>query len=895
MDPHKKDLIRKTIGLVVGAFALFTLVACISYIFNWKADQSVLGDPQGMDKAASISNAAGKLGARWASLLVGGWFGVGAFALVVTLGAIACRLFFKQWHFSVFKAVLLSLAASLVISWIGSYIGVLMGNQTALGGGYGGECGTLVVTETINKIGTFMTGLVILIITVLWFVLASARFGRWFESLGEVKPKEPGTEEGEGDVALAPGLSLQGGEFPGDEGGSALEAENPDDTSSTADDAPSDSKRESGKASFGQKMKSFFLFLIGKDDDDDEDEEGDDTNEEGEDEGKGKDPLGNLPSGEGWDLPIEGDEDSEEVKPAAAPGQRPQVAAFSGDASTEIKVLSDGPVRRDPADPSSGVNPGRLEVQEGPALDTTIQEELTPFDVKDELREYEFPPLDLLGEHKENQHVVPEDELKRNNLRIRNALKTYKIEVDNVRAVMGPTVALYKVYPAPGVKIAAIKALQDDIAMALKATGVRVVTLNDSVGIEVPNDRPSMVPLRATINDENFRSSKAELPVAIGYATKSQSVKVFDLADAPHLLVAGATKQGKSVGLNVLISSLLYSKHPSELKFVFVDPKMVEFTAYSRLLKHYLAVLPSSGNEDEERENAIAKSPQQAEAVLKSLCIEMDERYKLLSKALVNKITLYNQKWKDRHLLPTEGHKFMPYLVVVVDEFADLTMASGDNKQTARSISNSIIRLAQKGRAAGIHVVLATQRPSVDVITGLIKSNFPTRIAFRTFSMTDSRTILDSPGAEKLIGNGDMIYYAGVNVERAQCAFISNDEINAVTKHIEGQVGYRKSYNTPYYLPAPEPDQVEDGSAMLDAHSLDERFEEAARLVVQSQRGSTSDLQRRLGMGYAKAGRVMDQLEQAGIVGPQEGSKPRQVLVDDLDELESILSALRSA
>ena len=516
--------------------------------------------------------------------------------------------------------------------------------------------------------------------------------------------------------------------------------------------------------------------------------------------------------------------------------------------------------------------------------------------IRDELKNYRFPPLEILDEYENSRQEVSSEELKRNNFRIRAALKTYKIDVDNVKAVVGPTVTLYKVYPAPGVKISAIRALQDDIAMALHAKGVRVVTLADSVGIEVANDNPSIVPLRAMLNDNSFRDSKAELPVAIGF-TITQKVKVFDLADAPHLLVAGATKQGKSVGLNVLISSLLYSKHPSELKLVFIDPKMVEFSAYARLLKHYLAVLPTSGSEQDEYNNAIAKTAQQAEQLLKSLCIEMDERYTLLSKALVNNVKLYNEKYKDRHLLPTEGHKYLPYIVVVVDEYADLTMsvgASGDSKAMARSISTSIIRLAQKGRAAGIHVVLATQRPSVDVITGLIKSNFPTRIAFRVFSMTDSRTILDSPGAEKLIGKGDMIYYAGVDMERVQCAFISNDEINAITEFIGNQTGYMKCYNTPYYLPAPEPDSAEEGASMLDMKNLDERFEDAAKLVVTSQRGSTSDLQRRLGMGYAKAGRVMDQLEAAGIVGPQSGSKPREVLVSDLDELQRIIDAFRN-
>ncbi|MCQ2133452.1 MAG: DNA translocase FtsK [Bacteroidales bacterium] len=518
--------------------------------------------------------------------------------------------------------------------------------------------------------------------------------------------------------------------------------------------------------------------------------------------------------------------------------------------------------------------------------------------MRDELKNFRFPPLELLDDYEKLRHEVSQEELKRNNYKIRATLKTYKIDVDNVKAVVGPTVTLYKVYPAPGVKISSITNLQDDIAMALHAKGVRMEKLADSVGIEVANDQPSIVPLKAVLNDDAFRESEAELPVAIGY-TITQKVKVFDLAEAPHLLVAGATKQGKSVGLNVLISSLLYSKHPSELKFVFIDPKMVEFSAYARLLKHYLAVLPDAVSEDDEMNNAICKNSKQADLILRSLCIEMDARYELMGKALVNKVTLYNEKYKDRHLLPTEGHHYMPYIVVVVDEYADLTMSvggGGDAKAQARSISTSIIRLAQKGRAAGIHVVLATQRPSVDVVTGLIKSNFPTRIAFRVFSSTDSKTILDTPGADKLIGKGDMIYSAGVDMERVQCAFLSNDEINAITEFVGNQKGYMKSYNTPYYLPAVEAEGGEGGdSPMVDMKHLDERFEEAARQVVTSQRGSTSDLQRKLGMGYAKAGRVMDQLEAAGIVGPQEGSKPRQVLVGDLAELERIIEAFRNA
>ena len=559
----------------------------------------------------------------------------------------------------------------------------------------------------------------------------------------------------------------------------------------------------------------------------------------------------------------------------------------------EIAVSDDVPEEEEvPADD----DPMKVQRDEE-GLDTDVKKELKPIDNRldppDGLPKFNFPPsLDLLEAHDSNRHDVSTEELVRNRNKIRAALANYKIQVNDVTAIVGPTVTLYKVYPAPGVKIADIKKLQEDIAMSLRAKGVRVVTLEDSVGIEVANDYASIVPLKALLNDEAFRQSKAELPVAIGY-TITQKVKVFDLADAPHLLIAGATKQGKSVGLNVIVSSLLYSRHPSELKFVFIDPKMVEFSSYAQLLHHYLAVLPTAASEEDELGSAIVKKPKDAEKILRSVCTEMDERYELLSKAGVNKVTLYNEKYRQHHLRSDQGHRFLPYLVVVVDEYADLTMTSGggpDAKQNGRSITGSIIRLAQKGRAAGIHVILATQRPSVDVISGLIKSNFPMRIAFRVASRVDSMTILDAPGAEKLIGKGDMLFSAGIDTERIQCGYVSGEEIDSITEFISAQQGYAKSYNTPYYLPeVKEAGDSGGGGEGGDLSDLDDRFREAAELVVTTQKASTSYLQTRLGMGFAKAARVLGQLETAGVVGPQEGAKPRQVLIPDLNSLQSIL------
>ena len=604
--------------------------------------------------------------------------------------------------------------------------------------------------------------------------------------------------------------------------------------------------------------------------------------------GKRKEPK--IVEPETPEEPEADDEVDEEVDPVPVPEDPDPTPEDEGGDEDSAEGDEDGD---EDGDEEDGTSLPELEVIEGEHFAEEITEELPRIDNREELEKFEFPSLDLLKDYADGQHKVSQQELAINNARITSTLQNYKIEVEKVTAVVGPTVTLYKVVPAPGVRVAAIESLHREIAMSLGASGVRVVTLPDSVGIEVPNSIPSIVPLKSMLNDESFRSSKAELPIAIGY-TITQEVKTFDLTDAPHLLVAGATKQGKSVGLNVIISSLLYAKHPSELKFVFIDPKMVEFTSYNSLLKHYLAVLPNALSEEDERKNAIVKNPKQAEQILNSLCIEMDERYNLLASAGVNDFKLYNEKYKDRYLLPTEGHKYLPYLVVVIDEYADLIMAGGagqEAKKAAKNIEASIVRLAQKGRAAGIHVIIATQRPSVNVITGLIKANFPTRIAFRVLSGTDSRTILDSTGAENLIGKGDMLYYAGVKMERIQCALVSMSEINKITKFIGDQTGWKKSYNTPYYLPVPESQDGEAGGGTIDMQNIDPMFEDAARMVVNTQKGSTSDLQRRLGMGYARAGRVMDQLEAAGIVGPQEGSKPRQVLISNILELDEVLSA----
>ena len=508
---------------------------------------------------------------------------------------------------------------------------------------------------------------------------------------------------------------------------------------------------------------------------------------------------------------------------------------------------------------------------------------------------YLMPDISLLKDLGAQKRPVPKAEIERNISVIRETLADHGVQVGDILAVPGPTVTLYKVYPAKGgAKVSAIRGLSEDVSVALKADSFMSSTLRDCVGFEVANQTRSAVSVRELVGSEEFTLSGAELPVAIGRKVTGE-VKVFDLAAAPHLLVAGATMQGKSVGLNVIVSSLLYAKRPSEMKFVFIDPKKTEFGSYSRLLGHYLAVMPDADSAEGEKARAIVKTPEDADRTLRSLCEEMSQRYSLLEKAGTPKLQEYTQKWKARKLSPKDGHRFLPYLVVIIDEYSQLVLGVGgpEAKAHARSIMTSIISLAQMGRACGIHLIIATQTPRREVVSGMIKANFPMSIAFKTKTGQDSMVILDQTGAEDLIGKGDMLLSFNASVERIQCGYISSAEIDALTRSIEAQKGYNKSFNTPYYLPEVADEAEGRGGGAADLSAIDERFEEAARLVVTSGKGSTSDIQRRLGMGYAKAGRVMDQLEAAGIVGPQSGSKPREVLVDSLEELDRIIAGLK--
>ena len=545
----------------------------------------------------------------------------------------------------------------------------------------------------------------------------------------------------------------------------------------------------------------------------------------------------------------------------------------------EIEIVAEDPVEEpatEPAEePEAPETEFTIEVNEEEEADKIIE----PYNPRLDLSRYKFPSIDLLNKGNEDSLQVDRDEQLANKERIIQALRNFGIEISSIKATIGPTITLYEITPAPGVRISKIKNLEDDIAMTLSALSTRIIAPmpgKGTIGIEIPNANPQIVSMHSIIGSRKFQESTYELPVAIG-KTITNEIFMFDLAKMPHLLVAGATGMGKSVGLNAIITSLLYKKHPSELKLVMVDPKKVELSIYSSIEKHFLAKLPDG-------EDAIITDVTKVVQTLKSLCVEMDTRYDLLKSAGVRNLREYNEKFINRQLNPEKGHKYMPYIVVIIDEFGDLIMTAG------KEVELPIARIAQLARAVGIHMIIATQRPTTNIITGTIKANFPARIAFRVSAMIDSRTILDRPGANQLIGKGDMLFLQGSDPVRVQCAFVDTPEVDRISRYISEQQGYP----TAFYLPEYVDENAGDSSNLddVDLKRLDPMFEDAARLVVIHQSGSTSLIQRKFSIGYNRAGRIMDQLEKAGIVGPVDGSKPRQVLCADEMDLEMRLGSL---
>ena len=495
------------------------------------------------------------------------------------------------------------------------------------------------------------------------------------------------------------------------------------------------------------------------------------------------------------------------------------------------------------------------------------------FDPTLELSKFKMPNLDLLKNYGETGIKINQEELEANKNKIVETLNNYKIGISNIKATIGPTVTLYEIVPDAGIRISKIKSLEDDIALSLSALGIRIIAPipgKGTIGIEVPNQNPTVVSMRSVITSTKFQNAEMELPIALG-KTISNETFVVDLVKMPHLLMAGATGQGKSVGLNAVLTSLIFKKHPAEVKFVLVDPKKVELNIYSKIERHYLAKLPDT-------EEAIITDNTKVINTLNSLCIEMDNRYELLKNAMCRNIKEYNLKFKQRKLNPKDGHNFLPYIILVVDEFADLIMTAG------KEVETPIARLAQLARAIGIHLIIATQRPSVNVITGIIKANFPARIAFRVASKIDSRTILDSGGADQLIGRGDMLYTQGNELTRIQCAFVDTPEVESISSFVGGQTGYSQAHLLPEYS-----GEENNSSIEIDPSERDSLFREAAEVIVTAQQGSASLLQRKLKLGYNRAGRIIDQMEAAGVVGPFEGSKARQVLISDLTTLDRLL------
>lgn len=798
-NPRNARIVRNVCGIFLGILSAYTLIAVVSYIFTWTADQSLL--TSSADEIAR--NSGGRLGFKWARLLVTEMFGIGAFAAVAVFAIAALRClnrrvrFFRILFLTVFAAVLLSLVSTCIVGFFGDF--------PIFGEGIGGAYGTAIVNEMESLMGSVGTVLVLVAAIILFLLFASNRFASWISSLGESKGKE--------------GIAGAGKDAGADDG-----ADIDDDMTAGGDDEENDDNVDDAADD-------------GEDGDDDEEDEDDEDEEDGdEDEEDGDDAC---------------DSEGEEVDDAGR------------DRIMEVKEKEEVSV------------PGEVFVEEinisggDEVPDGSVSEK---YDPRLDLPHYEFPGLELLNDYSDRWYDISQAELQRNNMRITAALAEYKIQIQSIFARKGPTVTLYEIVPAPGTKVAQIKRIEEDIARSIGVHGVRVITLLNTIGIEVPNDRPSTVPMKSILNDPAFRNNKFELPIALGY-TISQKVLAFDLTKAPHLLVAGATGMGKSVGLNAILTSLLYSKHPAELKLVLVDPKRVELSIYGAIKNHFLATLPGE-------EKPILTDTSKVVTTLKSLCMEMESRYELLEMAKERNIKDYNARFLDRKLNPNNGHKFLPYIVVVIDEFADLLITAG------KEIEEPISRLAAKARAVGIHLIIATQRPTTDVITGTIKANFPSRIAFKVLSGVDSRTIIDDVGANRLIGRGDMlVMIAGQEMCRVQCAFVDTDEAIRISEFIGSQQGY----GSPYYLP--ECDDESDISS-VDLGKRDPLFDEAARLIVANQQGSTSLLQRKMEIGYNRAGRIMDQLEAAGIVGPSEGSKARKVLVLDFDQLDELLKTL---
>lgn len=788
------ERIKFITGFLLFGFALYLLLACISYLFWWKTDLSLLDSQVVSNADITVKNWSGKSGHYLAKMIIGYGFGYGAFFIPLIIGAIGLYLLslprVHPWKLITqfaFAAILSSLILGFIFGQSGGY----------LGSGPGGAQG-FKITEWFNSFaGKIGTGVLLLLLTVGYLIFA-LKFKP--ETFIKTIPSSIKT-------VIPSVISMSG-------------------------------KSTEKKSSENARNK---------------DESGSDGNGSAEDEEPGEDDDSGFvikhPSG---------DDDS-----------------YTGGVGRGSIIHVIG---KDDASPASGSNvPINITKPEATDImpDHEVDRLMENYDPRLDLSRYKFPPVSILTDHKSGKDF-DDREVIENKENIIKTLGDHKISIRQISATVGPTVTLYEIVPERGVRLARIKSLENDIALNLSALGIRIIAPipgRGTVGIEVPNKNPEIVSMKSLITSKAFQETRFDLALALG-RTITNDPFIIDLTKMPHLLVAGATGQGKSVGINAIITSILYKKHPSEVKFVLIDPKRVELPLYTKIERHFLAKLP--GEED-----AIITDTQKVINTLNSLCIEMDNRLELLKEAQARNIKEYNEKFISRRLNPEKGHRYLPYIVLIIDEFADLIMTAG------REIEPPIGRLAQLGRAIGIHLIISTQRPSTNIITGFIKANFPTRIAFRVFSSIDSRTIIDATGADRLVGRGDMLVSSGAEPVRVQCAFIDTNEIEELTEFIGSQQGYPDAMHLPEYI-----DDSETGSQDIDLRKRDPMFEEAARLVVQHQQGSTSLIQRKLSIGYNRAGRIIDQLEAAGIVGPFEGSKAREVLISDYTHLEHILKSI---
>ncbi len=811
---------RVLFGLIILFFATYSAIAFFSFIFTWQVDQSKfdLNFFEYFSTSVKVDNWMGKLGAVISKTFIYKWFGLPAFGLIYILVIFGLRFFklkIKNYKKSITYVVI-------GIIWMSITLSFIFGDALFyLGGAYG-----YLFTQWLSGIlGKFGTGFIILITALAFIFLTVENSLDWIVNFFKniVSSRNLKTAFSNSNKVVK-------------------------DNSNKEDDVKIESLNEEDGTDIENNKKT-----------------------KKEDKKKARQTVFDLDTNQ----PLKMVEKNNFVLDAKKNKENDlgfEVNNTIDENTEEKEEVHKGAEKLD----DKINNRHELEVQKNQDILSEQIDSQENYDPTLELSTFKTPPIDLLEDHRADNMEVTNEELLENKNKIVETLLNYKIEITKIKATIGPTITLYEIIPAPGVRISKIKNLEDDIALSLAALGIRIIAPmpgRGTIGIEVPNSNPAIVSMRSVVSSSKFQNSKFDLPIVIGKTISNESY-VFDLTKMPHLLVAGATGQGKSVGLNAILASILYKKHPSQVKLVLIDPKKVELTLYEKIEKHYLAKLPDS-------EEAIITENQKVVATLNSLNVEMDNRYRMLKVAKVRNIKEYNAKFIARRLNPEKGHGYLPYIVLVIDEFADLIMTAG------KEVELPIARIAQLARAIGIHLIVATQRPSTNIITGVIKANFPARIAFKVASMIDSRTILDSPGANQLIGRGDMLITKGSDLIRIQCAFIDTPELERITDYIGDQKGFASAFDLP------EPELVDaDVPGAVDLSKRDKLFEDSARIIVMNQQGSTSMIQRKLAIGYNRAGRIMDQLEACGIVGSSQGSKPREVFYQDELSLEQLFKSL---